>query len=177
MTNWSDERRQNLLCSREKARLWRRRISPRNFGGDPSIASPRAIRRPLPKTSTYGHECGRFESGGASFAARKTVRVEGTYRLSLQEARTGTPRATHQCCGVSRPTAQCALLPGFEPIRSRAYGSRGEVQRVWQCETVSTIQANSAKTQLDTQVAAGCRPRAWSPVLFVVPRMNESGGP
>jgi len=192
MTIWLDERRQNPFRAREIACQWRGQISPGNFGGDRSIARPRPIRRLQPEISTCGHECQRFEIGGASFAARGTPCGDSTRRLPPWEARkerhanqglkvrTGTMSLNAKCqwCDISRSNERCARLLGSEPIRSRAYGSLGEVQPVWQRETAHMTQANSAKTQPDTQAAAGCRPRAWSPCFFVVvPRMNESGGP
>ncbi len=190
MMIWLDERRSNLLCKREMVCQWRGQNSPGNFGGDPSTASPRLIRRLRPETSTCGHECPRFESGGAGVAATETLRGESARRLPQREARKERPGnqgskvragamsliAKCQRCDISRPDERCARLLGSEPIPSRAYESLAEVQPVWLHEITNMTQANSVKTQLDTQAAAGCRPRVWPPV-FVVPRMNESGGP
>jgi hypothetical protein len=187
MTIWLDERRENFFCARELARQWRQQISSGNFGGGPSIARPRPIRR----VSTCAHGRQKLESGGASSAVGGTPREESTRRLSQRKARKErhgnqglkvhagamSLNAKRQCCDISRSNERCARLLGSEPIRSRAYVSLGEVQPVWRRETASILQANSAKTQPDTQAAAGCRPRAWSPVLFVAPRINESGGP
>jgi hypothetical protein len=187
MSIWLDERRQNPFCSREIVCRWPGQISPGNFGGDASIASPRPIRR----LSTRGHECGRSESGGANFVATSIARGDSTRRPPQREARkerhgnqwlevragAKSLKAKCQCCDISKSNERCAHLLGSEPIRSQAYGSPGEIQPVWLRETANIPQANSAKTQPDTQAAAGCRPRAWSPVFSVVPRMNESRGP
>jgi hypothetical protein len=193
MTSGSGERRQNPLCSREIDCRWRRRISRGNFGGDRPTTSPRRLRRPQPETSTCGHKSERLESGDASFAARSASRRESACRLPLRQARKGkagnqelkaraaaapvTPGAMRHCCDISRSNELCARLLGSEPIPSRVCGSLGEVPPAWLRETTKKTEAKSAKTQLDTQAAAGCRSRAWSPGLFVVPRVNESGGP
>lgn len=186
MTIWLDERRQNPFCAREMAGQWRGQISVGDFGGDPSIASPGAIRHPQPEISTCGHECRRFQSGDASLAAKGAPRGESTRRLPLWETRKEkhgnqglkvraeamSLNAKYHHCDISRSDERCARLLGSEPIRSRVYGSFGEVQPVWLRETANILPANSAKTQPDTQAAAGCRPRVWSPVLFAVPRIK-----